>query len=284
VSELVLVTGASGKTGRHLLHELDARGIPARPATRHSTIPLDWEDPTTWEPALDGVTSAYLVAPATVPDPYGAVIDFLELATARGISRLVFLSMSSIPPGDLAHGRVHRWLIENADDFAVLRPSVFLQNFSEGPFSASIATEGAIYSNTGDGRVSFIDAADIAAVAACVLAAPGTLADDLVLTGPHACSFDDVASAIGAALGRRIEHRRVSDEDLAARFEQHGIPASTAFLLALAYSTIAGGGEDFTTDVVMSFTGRPPTSVATFAARHVSSWQGGTSGDAAEDR
>jgi uncharacterized protein YbjT (DUF2867 family) len=60
----VLVTGAIGKTGRSLAEQLQAAGVPHRAASRHGATPFDWGQPTTWDAALEGVASVYLVAPA----------------------------------------------------------------------------------------------------------------------------------------------------------------------------------------------------------------------------
>ncbi len=269
--ELVLVTGATGKTGRSLTRQLTAAGIDHRPASRTSATPFDWTEPATWRPALVGVTAVYLIAPPTVPDPYDRVIDFLEVGETDE-RRFVFLGMSSLPAGDLAHGRVHQWLSEHANDWAVLRPSAFMQNFSEGPFHASIVEEDTIYSNTGTGRVGFIDANDIARAALHALTAPGPLNRDYVLTGDQALTFAQVADTISSTIGRTITHVHITDDELAERFQQRGVPELTAQLLALAYSTIAQGTEDYTTTHLRDLIGHPATPLQDFVDASSDAW------------
>jgi uncharacterized protein YbjT (DUF2867 family) len=270
---LVLVTGATGKTGRNLVAELEKNRVPHRAASRQSKVPFDWTDLTTWDHALDGASAAYLVAPGTVSDPYSRVIEFLEHAVTRGMQRFVFLSISSLPAGDLAHGRVHQWLQNNTADWAVLRPSAFMQNFSEGPFYASIREEDRIYSNTGTGRVAFIDARDIARAAYAALAAPVALNADFVLTGDEPLTFDEVAETISAATGRMITHTNISTDEFASRFQRRGIPELTAQLLAAGYSTIANGTEDYTTDALGQLTRQPATTFRAFARAHAHVWK-----------
>lgn len=94
-------------------------------------------------------------------------------------------------------------------------PSAFMQNFSEGPFHTSILDEDTIYSNTGTGRVGFIDANDIARAAFHALTSPTSLNADYVLTGDEALTFDQVAEAISTALGRTITHINISNDELA---------------------------------------------------------------------
>jgi uncharacterized protein YbjT (DUF2867 family) len=201
------------------------------------------------------------------------MIEFLEQAVSRGVRRFVFLSIASLPAGDLAHGRVHQWLQNNAADWAVLRPSAFMQNFSEGPFYASIREEGRIYSNTGTGRVAFIDAHDIARAAYAALTAPAALNSDFILTGDEALSFGEVAETISAAIGRRITHTNISTDEFASRFQRRGIPELTAQLLAIGYGTIADGAEDYTTEALRHLTGHPATTFQTFAHDHAHVWK-----------
>ena len=50
-----LVLGGTGKTGRRVSERLEASGLPVRVGSRSGEPPFDWENPDTWEPALDGV-------------------------------------------------------------------------------------------------------------------------------------------------------------------------------------------------------------------------------------
>lgn len=272
MSGLILVTGATGKTGGSLAAQLRNAGLPYRAASRHAAAPFDWEQPTTWDSALEDVTSVYLVAPGTVNNPYALMLDFIALATRKGVRRFVFLSMSGLPAGGFAHGQVHQWLRDNSDDWAVLCPTAFMQNFSLGPSLASIREEDRIYSNTGMGRVPFIDVDDIAASALAALTSPTALNTDLVLTGGESLSYDRVAELLSLACDRPIAHVPVSTEEMAQRLIQRGLPEMNARFLAFGYETIAAGAQDRTTDVVQALTGGPPISFETFAKANAAVW------------
>lgn len=273
MSGLILVTGATGKTGAALAALLDEKGLPYRAASRHGAYPFDWERPETWDAALEDVASIYLVAPGTVSDPYGLMIDFLGRAAARGVRRLVFLGMSGLPAGGPAHGQVHQWLKDNAADWAVLAPSAFMQNFSAGPSLASIREEDAIYSNTGTGRVPFIDAADIAAAALGALTAPQPSNAEFMLTGEEALSYDQVAALIGQACGRTITHVQVTTDEMAERLIRRGINEGTARFLAFGYQTIAAGLQERIGDGVQALTGRAPAAFEAFARANAGVWK-----------
>lgn len=276
MSDRVLVTGGTGKTGQRVATLLAGRGVEARVAMRLPRQPgqvrFDWRDAGTFNDALDGVGAAYLVAPTDDLDILPAMQPFLERALERGLGRLVLLSASSLEEGGPMMGAVHAWLRAEAPAWSVLRPTWFMQNFTEHQHAHTIREAGAIYSATGDGRVTFIDAEDIAAVAAEALAGPGLPNGDLVLTGPEALSYGAVADLIAAAVGRPVRHHRLSVPEMAQRFEQVGLPAGYAAALAAMDGAIAEGSENRVTGEVERVVGRPPTSFAAFAADHAATW------------
>lgn len=132
-----------------------------------------------------------------------------------------------------------------------------------------IRENGAIYSATDDGRVDFIDAEVIAAVAAAMLTQPDTPGGaDPILTGPRILSYDDVAREMTEASGRPVVHVRLSVADLATHYEGYGLTPDYAATLAALDEGIATGGEDRLTDEVERWTKRIPTDFGSFLARH----------------
>lgn len=112
----------------------------------------------------------FLVAPTDRADHLAAMRPFLEQAVADPKRWLVLLRAASLPKGGLMMGEVQAWLRAHAADWVSLRPSWFMQNFTTQHLTG-IVEDHCIYSATGDGRVAFIDARDIAVVAAEALLA-----------------------------------------------------------------------------------------------------------------
>lgn len=272
----ILVTGASGKTGRRVVEHLVGMGIQPRLALRTAKGPdsvrFDWTAPETHIEALEGIGAIYLVAPPGAVDPLSVMLPFLQQALQSGVTRFVLLSASSLEESGPMMGQVHAWLRSNAPSWIVLRPTWFMQNFSEQQHLPTIVAEDAIYSATGDGQVGFIDAEDIAAVAAVALTAPDFQSGELILTGPETLSYDQVATLVGQAAGREIHHRRLSEAQMAERFVTFGVPEGFASGLAAMDSAIAAGAEDRTTDNVTKVIGRPASTFQGFVTRSAGAW------------
>ncbi|MGW5348311.1 NAD(P)H-binding protein [Streptomyces sp. HUAS TT3] len=272
-----LVLGATGTTGGRTAAQLTAAGHRVRAASRRAApvpgaepVPFDWYDPATHAAALDGVDRVYLVPPVGDPDPAAVMMPFLHRArSAARVRRAVLLSSSAVPPGGPAVGMVHQALPDLFEEWAVLRPSWFMQNFTGAHAHAvSIREDGVVLTATGSGRVGFVDAEDIAASAVCALTderAPNT---DLVLTGPQALGYDDVATAIAEVTGRPVVHRRLSYEQMRDRLTAV-LPVEFAAMLAGMDRAIAEGAEDRVTDTVQRLTGRPPGTFRAFLEREV---------------
>jgi uncharacterized protein YbjT (DUF2867 family) len=267
----VLVLGASGTTGRRVAAVLTARGVPVRSATRTPTSPgevrFEWVDRTTHTSALDGAVSVYLVAPPGEADPAPLVGPFLEEARRRGVRRVVQLSSSALPEGAPGLGEVHRLVRSTMPEWAVLRPSWFMQNFTGDHLVAQGVRDGEIVTATGDGRVAFIDADDIAAVAAHALTDPVAHNTEHILTGPRALGYDEAATVVARHLGRPVQHRSVSAEEHAGYVAASGIPLEFARILSALDVDIAGGAEDRVTRTVEDVTGRPARTFEGFCAR-----------------
>ncbi|KPI08459.1 hypothetical protein OK006_5567 [Actinobacteria bacterium OK006] len=132
-----LVIGATGTTGRRVVagliaegHSVKAAGRSATPVEGAEAVRFDWNEPATFGAALDGVDRVYLIPPIGSSDPAAVMLPFLRRARSAGVHRAVLLSSSAIPAGGPAVGQVHQVLPGLFEQWAVLRPSWFMQNFA----------------------------------------------------------------------------------------------------------------------------------------------------------
>lgn len=276
MGDRILVIGGKGTTGSRVADRLASSGAEVvigtrSPSGRHDRY-FDWADAGSLL-AFDGCSAVYVVAPTDRTDHLDVMRPLLEGAMARKVRRFVLLSSSLLERDGPMMGGVHAWLADNAPEWAALRPSWFMQNFSDGPHARTIRDENAIYSATGSARVGFIDADDIAAAAVACLTSAQPLDDDRVLTGPETLSYEDTTRILSEVTGRTIRHVALSGSALAERFEAQGLPPEYARILAGLDEAIRTGVEDRTTDGVTRLTGNAPEPFRAFAERHSERWR-----------
>ncbi|AEI43788.1 NAD(P)H-binding protein [Paenibacillus mucilaginosus] len=271
---MILVTGAAGKTGSRTASRLREMGYPVRTAGRNRAVAaehegehvvFDWNEESAHEAALEGVRAVYLVGPLMVMEPAKIMIPFLEKAWKAGVRRAVLLSSASVPEGGPVFGEVHRYLREQAPEWAVLQPSYFMQNFTEGPHGAAVRQGGDLVTAAGEGRVAFVNADDIAEVAVRALTDPVPHNTAHVITGPEALTYGEAAEILSRTAGREVRHISVSPRELQQQWMALGMPEDyAAFMAGLDEGIRDRGTESRVTDTVERITGRRPVSLAEF--------------------
>ena len=271
----VLITGGTGNTGRALSELLRDRA-EIKVANRNPEagddehVFFDWYDPKSHDAALAGVDRLYLVPPIGAIDPMPAVGPFLAKARTAGVRRVVMLGSSMKLPGAPGMDELYR-AVRRMPEFAVLRPSWFMQNFAN-QHAASINERGEIAAASGPGRIGWIDARDIAAVAATVLLDPDPVHAEHTLTGPQTLNYAEAVAVITEVTGRPIRFVDISVEELADRLTKLGVPTEFAASLAAMDGDIRAGLEDRTTSAVEDLTGRPPRPFRDFVRAHRAAW------------
>ncbi|MMZ60131.1 NAD(P)H azoreductase [compost metagenome] len=203
------------------------------------------------------------------------MIPFIRRALDASVKRFVLLSSASIPEDGPIFGGVHRYLHDHAPEWAVLRPSYFMQNFTEPSHGHghSLRHSGHIYTAAGDGRIGFVDADDIAAVGFHALTDKEPPNRELIITGPESLTYDDVAGVIRKVTGLDAKHIRVTPEQLTERHKASGLPESYAeYLAGMDVRIRFEGMEDQVTDTVLRVTGREPRSLEQFISEHKTSF------------
>jgi uncharacterized protein YbjT (DUF2867 family) len=274
-NRLVLVLGATGKTGSRVAGRLSERGVSVRTAARGGAdIRFDWNNPATFEGALQGVTGVYLVSPVMRVDFAGVVSDFLDQAERAGVQNVTYLSAYGMEhaPAEVALRAVELDL-ESRGSFtcSIIRPAWFMQNFSETflkPVDDEIVVPG------GTGTEAFVNAEDIASVAAATLAEPERHAGRAYApTGPESLTLDEAARIISAAAGRTILYRDTDRADWVGAMVRSGVPAEYGEVLRALTETIASGRGSRPNGDVLAATGAAPVSFADFAAEAAPAWK-----------
>jgi len=260
----VLVVGGSGKTGRRVVERLRAAGRPVRIGSRAAQPSFDWEDPSTWAGALQGVSAAYITyyPDLAVPGAPQAIEAFARQALQAGVCRLVLLSGR----GEHEAQQAEEKLMASGADWTIVRCSWFMQNFDEGAFRDSILS-GEVALPVSDMPEPFIDADDIADVAVAALSDDRHIGQLYELTGPRMLSFAEAVGEIARASGREIAFAQIPMQAFAAGAAQQGMPADIVEFLGYLFTEVLDGRNAHLGDGVQRALGREPRDFAEYARR-----------------
>lgn len=162
---------------------------------------------------------------------------------------------------------------ESGIPFTFLRPNFFMQNFVNFYLGKS---QSSIYLPAGEGKVSFVDVGDIAAVAVQVLTKnkDGGLHNGkaYTITGPDAISYGDAARILSEYIGRNISYVSISEDDARKAIKDMGMSDwHTNILLDLLKLSREGHLSSISQDVE-EVTGKKPIRFSQFAKDYTSAF------------
>ena len=286
---MILVTGATGRTGRETVKALVSRGAQVRAFIRNpddgtviqgagvEIVVGDLEKPESVDAALQDVEKVFLLSPEgpRMAELHG---NFAKAAKRAGVAHLVRMSMlPAMPDSPLAIGRWHgeadRLVMDSGIPYTILKPAYFMQNTIR--FAPTIASDGTIYGALGDGKVGMIDLGDLAAVAAETLTSEGHEEKSYVPTGPEALSMGEVAEKLSAALGQAVKYVNIPPAEDKANMTAAGMPDWLADAWDKLSLMISQGGANMVTNNVKEVTGQEPRSFDEFAGEHAKAFKVG---------
>lgn len=272
----VLVTGATGNVGAEVLRLLSEGGHPVRAATRDpggagddpdgrtERVAFDFFRPETYGPALRGVDGLFLVRPPQISNTRRYLNPVVDAAKAAGVRRVVFLSLLGAEKNPVVpHRRVEDHTRASGVPYTFLRPSFFMQNLST-VHREDIRDRREIFVPAGNGKTSFIDARDVAAVAAKALTEPGHENKAYPLTGAEAPDYDEVADVFSDVLGERVRYARPSAVRFARVMLRRGLPPAFVLVMCGIYTTARLGLAGTVTPDAERLLGRPPLTMRDF--------------------
>lgn len=240
---MILITGATGKIGTHVLSQLTSRGAPVRVMARnpaklqsgaYEVVQGDFEDPASLAQAVDGVEAAYLV---TTPQKPVADHDlaFVEAAKAAGVQRIV--KLSAIGAGE---------------------------TFEGVQFVAALKSGDPVPNWNGQGALGVIDPRDVAAVAVEALTTRDHIGQSYTLTGPELLTFGEQITIVERVLGRPVKSVDIPLDTVRETMIGGGLdPAAVEMSITGMRRAIAGDYAVLTGDVARIL-GRAPRSFETW--------------------
>lgn len=259
-----LVIGGTGRIGRRVVDRLSALDRPVRIGSRSGEPPFDWEDPSTWEPALTGTEAAYVMyyPEIELPESVPAIGGLGELAVECGVRRLVLLSAVGVPVAQDCEEAIKKLPVE----WTILAARAFNQNFDEGDFTEALRA-GVLELPVGAGVTeAFVDVEDIADVAVAALTEDKHVGRRYELSGPRMLTFGEAVAEMAQAAGRELRYTEISrDEFVAGLIDNAGAPAEEAELLGEVVTSFFDGSHSQVYDGVEQALGRKPRGFSEFA-------------------
>lgn len=273
----VLIIGASGTVGTQLVEILKQKGVPFARATSKTSLEadqvhVDLARKSDLGPAFKNVDRVFLLAPPGHTNQDELLKPVIDKARESGIKKIVMMSAMGANADENAPLRKAEIQVERSGlSYNIIRPNWFMQNFNTF-WIGGILQQGKILLPVGKAKASFIDARDIAAVAAELLLSDKYANQAFDLTGAEAIDHDQAAKALSEVTGKDIQFQDITPEEMRPGLLEAGLPpAYTEFLLTILNYLKLGYAERVT-DSVEKITGRQPRGFHAYAKDYKKSW------------
>lgn len=273
----ILVVGASGTVGSELSRLLTARGASVVKATsRTPTAPdevqIDLVGRVGLPAAFASVDRAFLLAPPGHANQEALLAPLIDEVRAQGLKKVVLMTAMGANADENAPMRkAERRLEASGLTYHIIRPNWFMQNFNTF-WLHGIQTAGQIFLPVGTARGSFIDARDIASVAAQLLTDDAQTGREFDLTGPRALDHAEVAAILTQVTGKPIGFTDITPEAMLQGLVGAGLPADYAQFLVTILGFFKAGYSERTTDAVQQITGQAPRAFEQYARDYRAAW------------
>ena len=280
---MILVTGASGKTGRAAVAALARAGAAVRALVRHPSqiealtnlgagevFPADMRLALELRRAVENVRAVYHICPNVHPEELEIGRRVIAAAKAAEVEHLVLHSVLHPQTEQMPHHwsklRVEEALLESGLDFTILQPAVYMQNLLAG---WKLISEGGVLRNPYpvETRLSLVDLEDVAEAAARVLTRSGHSAATYELAGTSPLTQTQVATTLSDALGRPVRAEAESIEEWEARVRTAGLGEHPRATLIKMFHYYERHGLIGNPNTLRWLLGREPATLFEFARR-----------------
>ena len=281
---MILLTGATGKTGGEVARQLAAMQVPFRALVRdpNKTESLrqigadivigNVADTDVLQQAMLGIDRSLLVLP-NVENQLFLEKQFTDVAVAAGVKHLVYLSsLESVPestnPITQNHVAAEKHIRASGLICTMIRPTFFMQIFLS--MANSIRESGTITLPAGSGTIATTDLRDVGNIICDVLTTKSDRHDNRSydLTGPELLTLTQIAERFSSILGTDISYVDQPMDEFRERLKSVNLSEWRSAAVCKEFDAIAAGAIDHTTDTVRELLGRPPISVDQFIRDH----------------
>jgi len=243
------------------VERLHHQGHLVRSASRSTSPCFDWNNQSNWSDVLSGVKALYVSyhPDLSVPGASDHIRALLAVAKSQGVERIVLLSGRGEEEAQLCE----RLVLNSGIPATIVRCGWFNQNFSES-FFKNLLMAGTLAVPNADIGEGYIDAEDIADVAAAALTEDGHAGQIYELTGPELLTFRDIATIWTDVTGRKATVLDVSRNDFVERLKAAQLPEHLVELVDYLFNEVLDGRNATLSNGVQRALGRPPRDFRSF--------------------
>ena len=281
---MILLTGATGKTGTTILKHLADKGASVRCLVRNEkqsekVISLgcsevvigDLTDHAALSKAIIGIDRIYYIAPNVSPDELSIGKDLIQLARQQKVSHFVYHSVLHPQIEAMPHHwqkmRMEEALFTSGLEYTILQPCAYMQNILGG-WQKILSGQFSVPYQL-DTRISIVDLEDIAKVAAKILTETGHAHAIYELAGPEPLTQNEVANQISLSINKpvqAIEQSRNEWENTARASGMDGVQLNVLIKMFEYYDKFGLVGNPSILEFLL---GEKPTTFMQFLA-HIS--------------
>ena len=279
----VLVTGASGRTGRRVISALARTELEVRAFIRRAEVAAEIEslgadqialgdlfDAESLADALAGCGQVLHICPPMHPKETELARTVTDLCQRHGVGRMVLYSVLHPLATEVAHHArklaAEQHLVGSGQPYTILQPARYMQHLvpiwnrvletgvHDMPFSV-------------DARFSVVDLGDLADAAAIVLSGDGHEGATYQLAGPQALNQRDMAGIISAVVGTPVHARAKGIDEFRREAAAAGMAAERIETMCTMNRHYDAHGLTGNANVLRWLLGREPTDFRTFVER-----------------
>lgn len=232
---MIVVTGASGYVGSHIVRRLVELGQPVRALVRSreraaregrlAGLDIEWAEgdvtrPESLGPALAGATAIIHTVAIAIEKGgrtyeeinYQGTVNVVEAARAANVRRFINISQLGADPALpyrflASKGKAQAYVAASGLDWTAFRPSVIWGPEDEfaNTFARLVPLSPLIYPIVGDGQARFqpVWVEDVVTCVVQALDAPGTFGQEYELGGPEVLTIEEIERRTLQAVGAR---------------------------------------------------------------------------------
>ena len=279
---MILITGATGKTGSATAKSLGEKGETFRALIRNEekkegleslggeVVIGSIENTEVVNQSMQDVKTVLVLLPNS-ESQLALEKQLVDSAKQAGVERIVKMSSIEATPDATSpipklHLESEEYIKQSGLAWTMIKPNFYMQNLLAS--AGTIKEQGKIFLPMGNGKTGMIDTTDVGKVLAKVLSEDGHESMNHEITGPEILSFYEVAEIFSQVLVKQVDYVDVAMDAYKETLGQFLTNQWHLDAVIDLFKGIAEGGIEDKTDTFNELMGETPKSLSQFLAEN----------------